>query len=122
MGVPSWLLLLVLPGTCHLRAKRAPASPPPSPGPEGADWISPRIRSAREEVWTDALPQRNCGRFSRRFPLPKKVQRTANKRAHWGGGWRECNAFLAPGSHHAENQIKTCDMKFLPIKYLHIII
>jgi hypothetical protein len=53
----------------------APASPPPSPA--GADWLCP-CDGRTVEVWTDALPQRNCGRFARPSPLPGTWKRTAN--------------------------------------------
>jgi len=50
-----------------------PASPPPSlivMREHGINWFFARVLRTRVMVWTDALPQRNCSRFSRLFPLP----------------------------------------------------
>jgi len=38
------------------------------------DWL--RVRDRTLVVWTDVLPQRNCGRFSRPSPLPLTLERT----------------------------------------------
>ena len=43
------------------------------------DWLGHAVGGVTE-VWTDAIPQRNCGRFSRPSPLPQTVKRTANGR------------------------------------------
>ena len=63
------------PRTCHLpRFRAAGASTLPSPG--FLRLARPRVLIARGEFWTDALPQRNCGRISRPSPLPWAMERT----------------------------------------------
>ena len=47
------------------------SSPPPSPPTEVEDWLCSRSR--RMEV-CDALPQRNCGRFSRPSLVPESTK------------------------------------------------
>ena len=77
-----------------------------------ADWLCPRARRAVEVC--DALPQRNCGRFSRPSPMLRTNERTANPARlpiHRRPAITFCAHFLAttghslclphrPGRHH----------------------
>jgi hypothetical protein len=46
-----------------------------------SDWLCPRADITDDVVWVcDAIPQRNCGRFSRPFLFPKVDERTPDLR------------------------------------------
>src|SRR5882724_3804658 len=79
VGDPHRLLTLVnlTPFTLH-----AAQLPPPSPSPERMPRLTlPGAALNDGPVWVcDAIPQRNCGRFSRPFLIPGKLKRTLKAR------------------------------------------